>query len=88
MKCAPGLRACALSVGDDMAAYTTDAFMGSPPRLYVVKLMINPFDQTSDKLTVLELPTRVNRVKWTDCNRTLLTAHIDGFARKWDSEVG
>lgn len=70
-----------------MAAFTTDPFMESPPRLYVVRLMHDPFDQTSDKQLAVETPTRINRLKWIDCNRTLITAHIDGCVRKWDSEV-
>lgn len=81
-------RGCALSVGDQQAAFSTDPFMKEPPRMHIVEITDDPLDQSDDILLTVQVPTRINRVKWTDCNTKLLTASQDGFLRKWDVETG
>ena len=45
-------------------------------------------EQTDDILQSLEgFKTRINRVVFTDLNKTLLSAGEDGFVRRWDLEV-
>lgn len=81
-------RAVSLSIGEGLFAFTTDAFMGSPPMIHVAKFEKDPSQQTNK--TVLDIPApkgAVRRVFWSDMNRTLVTAHEHGFVRKWDSEV-
>ncbi|KAJ9527349.1 hypothetical protein QJQ45_025617 [Haematococcus lacustris] len=82
-------RAVNLSAGEGLLAFTTDAFMGSQPKIHLLKHEADISMQT-DK-TVAEInapPGRITRVYWSDMNRTLVTSHDQGWVRKWDSETG
>eukprot|EP00798_Chlamydomonas_sp_ICE-L_P007824 gene7824-1023_t len=82
-------RAVSLSVGEGMMAYTTDAFMGTPPQIHILKLALDDLTQQSAK-PILSIPAprgRITRAFWADLNRVLITSHEDGFLRKWDSET-
>ncbi|GMH45617.1 hypothetical protein BSKO_13574 [Bryopsis sp. KO-2023] len=81
-------RACCLAVGDRQAAFTADPFSGSPPRIHMVEITDDPLDQSDEILVSYDMPTRINRIKWTDCNRTLLTGDVEGCLSKWDVETG
>ncbi|KAF5829879.1 WD40-repeat-containing domain protein [Dunaliella salina] len=82
-------RACNLSLGEQMLAFTTDAFMGSSPMVHLAKLEDDLSHQTAKTVLGIQAPKgRITRVFWSDMNRTLVTSHDGGFVRKWDSEVG
>lgn len=83
-------RAVNLSVGEGMMAFTTDAFMGTPPRVNIVKLDLEDMSQQSATpiLSIAAPKGRITRAFWADLNRALVTSHEDGFLRKWDSETG
>jgi translation initiation factor 3 subunit I len=82
-------RACNLSVGEGMLAFTTDAFMGTQSMIHIVKLEQDIQDQSAKSILSIECPKgRITRVYWSELNRALVTSHDGGFLRKWDSEVG
>jgi len=82
-------RAVAFSVGDSMAAISSDPFMGVPARIYLVSIKDDPEDQETEILKTLTIPSgRIQRVAWTDLNATLISAGEDGFVRRWDVETG
>jgi len=70
-----------------MAAFTTDKFMESLPALHVVDIEEDMSDQTEMAKGTVQIPCRVNRIKWSECNTVLIAAHEDGYVRKWDTEV-
>lgn len=81
-------RAVAFSLGDRMAAYSTDQFMGQPSGIHLVNIADDLSEQKGDVIKSLSGPKgRITRVAWTDLNRTLVTAGEDGFVRRWDVEV-
>lgn len=81
-------RAVNLSVGEGLMAFTTDAFMGTPPSIHICKLEEDLSRQSSKPALSIDAPKgRVTRVYWTELNRCLLTSHDGGWVRKWDSEV-
>ena len=81
-------RACNLSVGEGMLAFTTDAFMGTQSMIHIVKLEQDIHDQSAKSILSIECPKgRITRVYWSELNRALVTSHDGGFLRKWDSEV-
>lgn len=82
-------RAVSYAVGDHMAAYTTDAFMGAAPMIHILPMEQEIRHQSSKPVQSIMAPKgRITRVIWTDCNRTLLTSHDGGFLRQWDAETG
>jgi hypothetical protein len=87
-------RACALSVGEKLLAFTTDSFMGVPPQIHIVDVDLTaPVDAEGiagdrPRLTFDCPKGRVTRVLWTDSNKVLLTSHDGGFVRRWDAETG
>jgi translation initiation factor 3 subunit I len=81
-------RAVNLSIGEGLMAFTTDAFMGSMPKIHIAKLEEDISQQTSKTVGEISAPKgRITRVFWSDLNRTLVTSHDPGILRKWDSEV-
>ena len=81
-------RAVAFSMGDRMAAYTTDQFMGQPSQIHLVNIADDLSEQNGDVIKSLSGPKgRITRIAWTDLNRTLISAGEDGFVRRWDVEV-
>ncbi len=81
-------RAVNLSAGEGLMAFTTDAFMGTPPMIHIAKLEEDITQQTSNAVLSIDCPKgRITRIIWSDMNRTLVTSHDGGFVRKWDSEV-
>ena len=81
-------KAVAFSLGDHMAAISTDPFMGRDPAIHLVNIAEDPADQSKDIVSTLEgFKSRINRVAFTDLNKTLISAGEDGFVRRWDVEV-
>lgn len=78
-------RSCSISVGEQLLAFTTDSFMGSPPQIHIVDVnMADPSESAAAPRFSIECPKgRVTRVYWTDCNRTLITSHNGGWV-SWD----
>lgn len=74
-------RASQLSVGEQLLAFTTDSFMGSPPQIHLVEVdMQEPSASGAAPKSSIECPKgRVTRVIWTDNNRNLLTSHDGGW---------
>jgi translation initiation factor 3 subunit I len=82
-------RAVKFSVGEKLAALTTDPFMNSVSGVHIVNIAEDPADQSGDILRSFTGPRgRIARVQWTDLNKTLITASEDGFIRRWDVETG
>lgn len=82
-------RACNLSIGEGMLAFTTDAFMGTQPMIHIAKLEQDIEDQSSKSVMQIEVPKgRITRIYWSELNRCLITSHDGGYLRKWDSETG
>jgi translation initiation factor 3 subunit I len=81
-------RAVKFAVGDAMAAISSDPFMGVPACIYLVTIAEDAAEQNTTILQSLKGPTgRIQRVEWTDLNRTLISAGEDGIVRRWDVEV-
>lgn len=81
-------RAVNLSIGEGLLAFSTDAFMGTPPQVHICKFEKDIEQQTSKAVLKIDMAKgRTTRVYWTDLNRTLVTSHDGGWVRKWDSEV-
>lgn len=84
-------RACNLAVGEQLLAFTTDSFMGSPPQIHIVDVdMKDPSASGAAPRYSIECPKgRVTRVYWTDCNRNLLTSHDGGWVSNdaWERAV-
>jgi translation initiation factor 3 subunit I len=83
-------RACHLSVGEQLLAFTTDSFIGAPPQIHLVDMDLEHFErQGSAPKSSIKCPNgRVTRVYFTDCNRVLITSHDGGWVRRWDAETG
>lgn len=82
-------RAVKFSVGERMAALSTDPFMNSVSAIRLVNIAEDPADQSDEVLRTLTGPRgRITRVHWTDANATLLSASEDGVVRRWDVETG
>jgi WD40 repeat protein len=86
-------RACALSVGEKMLAFTTDSFMGAPPQIHIFDVDLAATDgpivaTERPRMTIDAEKGRITRVMWTDANRVLLTSHDGGWLRRWDAETG
>jgi translation initiation factor 3 subunit I len=83
-------RACALSVGEELLAFTTDSFMGIQPSIHIMDANLqDPSGMEKKPTFTIEAPKgRITRVYFTDFNRTLLTSHDGGFLRRWDVETG
>ncbi|WIA20372.1 hypothetical protein OEZ85_004795 [Tetradesmus obliquus] len=84
-------RACHLSVGEQLLAFTTDSFMGSPPQLHLVDMDLQDFGErqgSAPKASYTAPKGRITRVYFTDCNRQLITSHDGGWVRRWDTETG
>lgn len=81
-------RAVKFAVGDGMAAISSDPFMGVPACIYLVTVADDAAEQDTTILQSLKGPTgRIQRVEFTDLNRTLISAGEDGIVRRWDVEV-
>lgn len=74
-------RSCALSVGEQLLAFTTDSFMGAAPQIHLVNVdMQDPGSSSKAPAFSITAPKgRITRVIWTDNNRSLLTSHDGGF---------
>lgn len=82
-------RAVKFAVGDGMAAISSDPFMGVPACIYLVTVADDAAEQDTTILQALKGPTgRIQRVEFTDLNRTLISAGEDGVVRRWDVETG
>ena len=82
-------RAVKFSIGERMAALSTDPFMNSVSSIKIVNIAEDIADQTDDVVRTLTGPRgRITRLHWIDLNRTLISASEDGFVRRWDVETG
>lgn len=82
-------KAVALSLGDEMAAISTDPFVQRDPTIKIVNIAAERSEQSADVIqTFTGYSGRVNRVHFVDLNKTLISAGEDGFVRRWDVETG
>lgn len=81
-------RACSFSIGDRFAAFSTDMFMETLPSMRIISLEEDMSNQTSEVLMLINPSSQINRMKWVDFNKSIITAHDDGFVRCWDIETG
>lgn len=82
-------RAVRFSVGEQLAAMSTDPFMQSVSAIRLIRIADDPDEQTSEEIRTMTGPRgRITRLHWTDANRTLLSSSEDGCIRRWDVETG
>ncbi|PSC70882.1 eukaryotic translation initiation factor 3 subunit I-like [Micractinium conductrix] len=82
-------RACKFSVGERMAAISTDPFMNNVSAIRVFNIAEDLSEQSDEELLNLTGPRgRITRLHWVDCNRSLLSSSEDGVVRRWDVETG
>lgn len=83
-------RACHLSVGEQLLAFTTDSFIGAPPQIHIVNVdMEDPASSSPKPNFSIECPKgRVTRVYWIEQNRTLITSHDGGWVSARESGGG
>jgi len=82
-------RNVSLSLGDKMAAISTDPFMGAPACIRLVKIEDDPANQTQDEILTIPLKaSRINRIKFGPLNKTMASAGEDGVVRLYDVETG
>jgi hypothetical protein len=82
-------RAARFSVGERLAAISTDPFMNSVSAIRMFDIAADPAEQTTDEVLNLTGPRgRITRLHWTDNNRMLLSSSEDGMVRRWDVEAG
>lgn len=82
-------RAAKFSVGEQLAAVSTDPFMSRVSQIRLVQIAEDPAEQSSEVIRALEgCKGRISRLEWTDLNRTLISASEDGYIRRWDVETG
>lgn len=82
-------RAAKFSVGEQLAAVSTDPFMNSVSTIRIFNIEADPADQSDEEVIRLTGPRgRITRVHWVDENRGLLSASEDGCVRRWDVETG
>jgi len=82
-------RATSLSLGNELAVVTTDAFMRTSSSIHIVRIANDMADQiTEDLLTIKVDLGRITRAFFHDVNRHLITSHDDGSVRRWDVETG
>lgn len=77
-------RACHLAVGEQLMAFTTDSFMGSPPQIHLVDMDLQELEQqgSAPKASITAPKGRITRVYFTDCNRVLISSHDGGWVRQ------
>lgn len=82
-------RACRFSVGEKLAAVSTDPFMNSVSTIRLFNIAANPAEQSDEEILRLTGPRgRITRLHWSDQNRVLLSSSEDGMVRRWDVETG
>jgi WD40 repeat protein len=82
-------RASKFSVGEKLAAVSTDPFMNSKSAIRFFRIAEDPREQSGEEILQLTGPVgRITRVHWVDGNRTLLSSSEDGIVRRWDVETG
>ena len=82
-------RACRFSVGERMAAVSTDPFMSSVSAIRLFNIAPEGEQQSADEVLNLTGPRgRITRLIWDDANRYLLSSSEDGLVRRWDVEAG
>jgi hypothetical protein len=55
------LRACHLSVGEQLLVFTTDSFMGSPPQIHLVDLDLKVRRLRSNNMVFVTFTSKSNR---------------------------
>lgn len=83
-------RAVKFSLGEGMAAISTDPFMSGVSSIRLLRIAPPGGEGQSDEVvTTLTGPRgRIARLEWTDLNRTIISASDDGCVRRWDVETG
>lgn len=81
-------RAVSFSLGENLVAISTDPFQEEQPAINIISVAEDLDDQGEEPKQKLKgFQKRINRVAFTDCNETLISAGEDGFVRRWDVEV-
>eukprot|EP00747_Dinoflagellata_sp_TGD_P064027 gnl/TRDRNA2_/TRDRNA2_153709_c1_seq1.p1 gnl/TRDRNA2_/TRDRNA2_153709_c1~~gnl/TRDRNA2_/TRDRNA2_153709_c1_seq1.p1 ORF type:complete len:268 (-),score=-24.28 gnl/TRDRNA2_/TRDRNA2_153709_c1_seq1:43-846(-) len=82
-------RATSLSLGNDLVAATTDALMGEPSSIHIIRFSRTATNRNAHEIRLIGVdPFRITRVFFHDVDRQLITAHEDGSVRRWDVESG
>merc|ERR1711907_662356 len=69
---------------------TTDAFMGVPPAVRILKHSKDTEEQTHEEVLLVNdaHPGRITRAMWGRLNKTFVTSCEDGLVRKFDASTG
>lgn len=83
-------RSVSFSLGEERILLTTDAFMGTPPAVRIIKHSHDIEAQEHEEvLTVQDVhPGRITRAIWGHNNKHFLTSCEDGRMRQFDTETG
>jgi translation initiation factor 3 subunit I len=82
-------RAVSFSVGEELAAVTTDAFMGASSTIHIIPISRDLNQQQGEDIMKITVDReKISRVFFHDMNRQLVTAHENGTVRRWDVETG
>jgi len=82
-------RATSLSIGDELLAVTTDAFLGDVSKIHILRIADDINDQCAEVILSVKVDYgRITRVLFHDVNRQMVTTHEDGSIRRWDVNTG
>jgi translation initiation factor 3 subunit I len=83
-------RSVSFSLGEEYLLLTTDAFMGVPPAVRILKHSRDISQQTHEEVLCLSdaHPGRITRAIWGRLNKTFITSCEDGHVRKFEAATG
>ena len=83
-------RSVSFSLGEEYILLTTDAFMGVPPAVRILKHSKDTEEQTHEEVLLVNdaHPGRITRAMWGRLNKTFVTSCEDGLVRKFDASTG
>jgi len=84
-------RSVSFSLGEEFILLTTDAFMGTPPAVRILKHSKNVEDiKQNDEVLYIDNahPGRITRAIWGRLNEYFLTSCEDGMVRKFETKTG
>ncbi|QDZ24545.1 subunit I of translation initiation factor 3 [Chloropicon primus] len=83
-------RSVSFSLGEEYLLLTTDAFMGTPPAVRILKHSRDIEEQQHEEVLCISdaHPGRITRAMWGPLNKTFVTSCEDGMVRKFDAASG
>ena len=83
-------RSVSFSLGEEYILLSTDAFMGVPPAVRILKHYRDIAEQKHEEILNISdaHPGRITRAMWGKLNKTFVTSCEDGTVRKFDAATG